>query len=373
MLHNTMPNNPTRRSGFTLLELILSLSLIVVVAGLVSQLLQLYAQDFATRGDEIRRQQLARSLLRMIAQDVRSVVVEQEYDTSVLETLLGSSSSGGGSIPADAGDSVGFGSGLASDSGSGLGSGSGSSGAGGSAAGGSGIAGGGTGSGLADGTSSTDSPTDLVTSRPLGIYGDQFSLMVDVSQVPRFDEYQGEQNNIMTGALADIPGDIKSVTYYVQSATMMGVADSMASLTRKDQTEVGSQGLIRRAIDRRLADYAEESGNLQALDQTGDVVAPEVVSLEFSYFDGAEWMFEWDGEQQGLPWLVQIMLAIQSAEKAKEFPMQPGVSASQMSLLDRQAYGIEMYELIVAIPGAQLQTSGAASADAAAGMDSVGL
>lgn len=355
-MRRTKPNRNSTRSGFTLLELILSLSLIVVVAGLVSQLLQLYGQDFATRGDEIRRQQLARSLLRMIAQDVRSVVTEQEYDTSVLETLLGASASGSAAIPAGGEEALGLGAGLASDAGSGLGGGLDS----------------GSGSGLADDTA-TDAPTDVIASRPLGIYGDQFSLLIDVSQVPRYDEYQGEQNNMMTGALADIPGDIKSVTYYVQSATTMGVTDSMSSLTMKDQTEVGSQGLIRRAIDRRLADYAEESGNMQALDQTGDVVAPEVVSLEFSYFDGTEWLFEWDGEQQGLPWLVQIMLAIQSAEKAEEFPMQPGVSASQMSMLDRQAYGIELYELVVAIPGAQLQASGAASADAAAGMESVGL
>ena len=84
----------SHRSAFSLLELMLALSLIVVVAALVSQLMQLYARDFATRGDDIRRQQLARSLLHMIADDIRAVVVEPEYDPSVLETLLGGASEG---------------------------------------------------------------------------------------------------------------------------------------------------------------------------------------------------------------------------------------------------------------------------------------
>ncbi|GAB5402280.1 MAG: prepilin-type N-terminal cleavage/methylation domain-containing protein [Aureliella sp.] len=332
----------SHRSAFSLLELMLALSLIVVVAALVSQLMQLYARDFATRGDDIRRQQLARSLLHMIADDIRAVVVEPEYDPSVLETLLGGASEGA----APAGDTGDLGGDI------GLGD--------------TGLA-----SGLDD-TAEDAAVTDVVTSRTMGIYGDQFSIMVDVSRVPRTDQYE-MQAAPMNGTLVDIPGDLKSVTYYVQAATNQGVQDSMSSFTLKDQTEAFSSGLIRRALDRRVADYAEEMGDLDRLQRTGTVVAPEVVSVEFSYFDGVEWVYEWDSEQQGLPWLVQILLAMQSASGAETAELEPGVPISQMSLTDRQMYNIDVYELTVAIPGAQLQATDSGSADAAAGLDAMGL
>lgn len=331
------------RRGFTLLELMLSLSLIVVATALVGSLMQLYSRDFATRGDDIRRQQLARSLLHMIADDIRSVVVEQEYDTSVLETLLGAGGDAAPSAELDA---------------SGLAGGSGET---------SALA-----SGLDDTTETAD-VMDVLPARAMGIYGDQYSLLLDVSQVPRIDEYEGDVTAQTMGVLADIPGDLKSVTYFVQASTSQGVADEMSSFTLKDQTEAYSSGLIRRAIDRRVADYAEEMGDLDRLERTGTVVAPEVVSVEFAYFDGVEWVYEWDSEQQGLPWLVQILLAMQTATGSQTSELQPGVPISQMGVEDRRSYGIEVYELTVAIPGAQLQATDAGSADAAAGLDSVGL
>lgn len=331
------------RRGFTLLELMLSLSLIVVATALVGSLMQLYSRDFATRGDDIRRQQLARSLLHMIADDIRSVVVEQEYDPSVLETLLGAGGDAAPSAELDA---------------SGLAGGSGET---------SALA-----SGLDDTTETAD-VMDVLPARAMGIYGDQYSLLLDVSQVPRIDEYEGDVTAQTMGVLADIPGDLKSVTYFVQASTSQGVADEMSSFTLKDQTEAYSSGLIRRAIDRRVADYAEEMGDLDRLERTGTVVAPEVVSVEFAYFDGVEWVYEWDSEQQGLPWLVQILLAMQTATGSQTSELQPGVPISQMGVEDRRSYGIEVYELTVAIPGAQLQATDAGSADAAAGLDSVGL
>ena len=79
------------RSAFTLIEVMLSLALIVLVAALVGSLMQMFSRNFATRGDDIRREQLARALLTRIADDIRAVVLPQEYDTSVLEQLLGAS------------------------------------------------------------------------------------------------------------------------------------------------------------------------------------------------------------------------------------------------------------------------------------------
>ncbi len=345
---------PSPRAGFTLLELMLSLTLIVVATALIGSLMQMYARNFASRGEDIRRMQLARAVLNMIAEDIRSVVIEQEYDGTVLEQQLGGGSGGGGS------------------------------GGGGQAAGGA-SGGGGLGSGPslaseqapADNTAaSTEGDlTETIVNRPPGIYGDQYTLIVDVSRLPRPDEYMVQQTSLLDGSLTDIPGDIKTVTYFVQAPTNQGVADDMAGFgtTADNSGLVG--GLVRRALDRGVTAYAEEMGNVTQLSRTGDLVAPEIVAIEFAYFDSelAQWVYEWDSSVQSLPWLIQISLVIQSATASEQGQLQPGTPLSSMTIADRQALGVEVYELVVAIPGANLVAADAVSADAAAGMDNMGL
>ncbi len=335
------------RSAFTLIELLLSLALIVVATALVGSLMQLFSRNFATRGDDIRREQLARALLTKIADDIRAVVLPQEYDTSVLEQLLGAS---GGASATDAAVATSSTSSLASSA------------------------------GPAD-TSSTTSPaageelsTMVTTSLPPGIYGDQYSLIVDVSRIPRPDEYIMQTATLSDHFIADVPGDMKTVTYFVQSPTNMGVEDTLAQFAAPDVSVSGqASGLVRRQLDRAVTAYAEEMGNTQRLQRTGDLLAPEVVALEFAYFDGVEWLLEWDSSTQSLPWLVEITLAMQTATASETTPFTPGISISQLPYSDRQAYGIEVYQLVVAIPGAQLHSVDATSADQAAGMESMGL
>ena len=330
-----------RQSGFTLIELLLALALIVAATALIGSLMQMFAKNFETRGQDIRRVQLARAVLNMIAEDIRGIVIEQEIDQSVLEQQLGAASGGG---DASAGGDTGTG--LASDS-------------------------------AADTSlaSGDDMLAEETTERPPGIYGDQYSLMVDVSRLPRPDEYMVQQSGMFQNTLNDVPGDIKTVTYYVQAPTQMGVEDTMSAFTQTATNASGyTGGLVRRAIDRGVAAYAEEMGNLDSLNRTGDIVAPEVVALQFAYFDGneAQWVYEWDYQQQGLPWLVQVTIAMQGASESEQVTVDPGIQLNALSLADRQAMGIEIYELSVAIPGANLVASPTGE-DAGSGMDAMGL
>ncbi len=339
--------NKNFRSAFTLLEVILSLALIVVATALIGSLMQIFARNFATRGDDIRREQLARALLSQIADDIRGVVLPQEYDTSVLEQLMGSSGGGGGGAATAPVEAT---SGLASET-----------------------------AASENSTTSATATSDVLaetvtTSLPPGIYGDQYSLIVDVSRIPRPDEYVVQQATLVDSFLTDVPGDMKTVTYYVQQPTNMGIQDSLAQFAAPtDPTTAYSAGLVRRQLDRGVTAYAEEMGDTQRLQRTGDLLAPEVVALEFAYFDGVDWLYEWDSSTQSLPWLVEITLAMQSASASAEAQLAPGISISMMSFADRQAYGVEIYQLVVAIPGAQLHAADAASADQAAGMESMGL
>jgi hypothetical protein len=231
-----------------------------------------------------------------------------------------------------------------------------------------------TGSSLASSSmTSEESVETVVTARAPGIYGDQYSLMVDVSRLPRADEYIIQQASIMDGSLTDVPGDLKTVTYYVQTETNLGVNDALQSFADPSQISGYTSGLVRRQLDRAIIAYAEETADTQRLMATGDLVAPEVIALEFSYFDGVEWLLQWDSSSQSLPWLIQISLAMQSASASEDVYLEPGTPISTMPYADRQAYGIEVYELVVAIPGAQITAGAAMSEDQAAGMDSLGL
>lgn len=345
------------RSAFTLIELMLSLALIVVATALVGSLMQMFSRNFATRGDDIRREQLARALLTRIADDIRAVVLPQEYDTSVLEQLLGASggaSASGAAAATNPTSSTSSTSSLASsasppDS-----------------------------SSAASPATGEDLSTMVTTNMPPGIHGDQYSLIVDVSRIPRPDEYIMQTATMTDHFIADVPGDMKTVTYFIQSPTNMGVDDSLAQFaaTSDSASAVSSgqaSGLVRRQLDRAVTAYAEEMGNTQRLQRTGDLLAPEVVSLEFAYFDGVDWLTEWDSSTQSLPWLVEITLAMQTATAGETTPLTAGISISQLPYADRKAYGIEVYQLVVAIPGAQLHAVDATTADQAAGMESMGL
>lgn len=357
-----------KRKAFTLIELMLALSLIVVATAMIGSLMQLYARNFATRGEDIRRMQLARSILNMIAEDLRAVVTTQEYDASVLQQQLGGGGGGGGAGGASAGGAnVG-------------GASAGGASAGGAVGGGqSAAASATTGSSTADptagdATGSTESASMTLSGvREPGLYGSQYELMLDVSRLPRVDEYIPQGGSMLESTLTDVPGDIKTVSYFVQTPTSMGVADSLNDFADQTEVVIGTSGLVRRQLDRAILAYAEEVGDTTRLQQTGVLIAPEVVSLEFAYYDGTQWLYDWDSTTQALPHLITITLAMQSASGEESAALEAGVSLSTLTFDQKQAYGIEIYELTVAIPGAQLKAVDAASADAAAGMEALGM
>ena len=360
------------RGGFTLLELILSLALTAVIAGIIGSLIQLYLTNQETGRDSVRQAQMARAILNMIAEDVRTTVRYQAFDTSGLQELLSSDSGSGAS-------------------GGGGGSGGGAPSSGGSSSGGGATGGastGGTTSGAASGSASSSAgaesastETTATATLPPGIYGSNTSIEIDVSRLPRPDEYYPKQGDTSTGAMGDMPSDVKTVAYYVQSPRSDGVQDSLGQLSQEAVVNSGvaatpNGGLVRRSVDRAVTQYAYEIGQSSQLMRTGELIASEVLAIEFQYFDGATWQTQWDGSTQGLPHVVKITIAMQRDGKAKTNPLDPGFAISSISTSMTQEYGLEVYSTNTIIPGAQLLVAPqgtTASGSADSGMSSVGL
>jgi prepilin-type N-terminal cleavage/methylation domain-containing protein len=293
--------------GFTLLELLLALALTGVVLYTVSVAVDLNMRAFHKRRSSIEQSQLARTLLRIIADDIRSAVAHYEQDLSGVEKLLKDAAEAAvddATVGLDLG-------GLDIDS---L---------------------------LEDDALNT---TDLAAGEAIpdvpGIYGNQYEIQIDVSHLPRIEEYQQLLAVDPAIALMDLPSDVKTVTYFVQDRGLMAPEESAGPAPALGVSQE-SNGLVRREMDRSVTQWALENGNVTGIQQNGDVIAPEVVGLEFGYFDGYEWRTEWDSEAEGcLPVAIQIILV-----------MKPPPSASTVEDLDILDESTLMYyRSVVRIP-----------------------
>ncbi len=350
------------RSAFTLLELILSLALTAVIAGLIGGLIQLYLVNQQTGRDSVRQAQMARAILNMIAEDVRTTVRYQQFDTSGLMQLLSTDTGSGGGGGASGGASAGGG-----GSGSGAPSGGAPSGGGGAPS--------------APAASEAAAPA-APASLPPGIYGSSTSIEIDLSRLPRPDEYYPKFGNTSMGTLGDMPSDVKTVGYYVQAPRNDGVQDSLGQLSQQaaslnsNSVSAINGGLVRRSVDRAVTQYAYEVGQSSQLSRTGELIAPEVLAIEFQYFDGSTWQVQWDGSSQGLPQVVKITIAMQRESKSKSNPLTPGIAISSINADMMREYGLEVYSTNTIIPGAQLLVAPqgtTASGSTDTGMSSVGL
>ena len=87
-------------------------------------------------------------------------------------------------------------------------------------------------------------------------------------------------------------------------------------------------------------------------------MAPEVLHLEFRYFDGTEWLDEWDTEQEGgLPVAVEIAIWIalpDERDRSQTRRAVPLTAADEES--DTPQINGRVYHLIVDLPAAEPTT-----------------
>lgn len=314
------------RTGFTLLELILALSLAVVLTVLIGQAMSFYVVQLETRDLEVRRVQLATSVMKMISDDLKATLSIAEFDDATLAAALSSAG-----LPGQESDQGGEPSSMLFDV-------------------------------EEEPLDEEDTLLDMETvdlalgttalQRP-GLIGNQYQVMFDISRPPRLEEFQTLMAPPSEG-LVDVPSDIKTVTYFVQPAGTTGVLDPLAEIatgTEPLAVQNNNGGLVRRQLDRQATLYALESGNTATLNRTGDLLAPEVLGIEFSYWDGFMWQMQWNSdEMQALPLAIQIRLTIgppgQVADRAATAPPAAATSAAAAG----DPGGVRVFQQVVRIP-----------------------
>ncbi len=302
--------NEKHRRGFTILEVVLTLSMAVVLMSLVGATMQFYATNMNVRDMDIRRVQLAASVLQMIADDLRATIYTEEFDSSVLEGFL--TGAAGQAVAGAVDPAMSEALGLDSISAS-----------------------------MLEDPAASES-LDLISStltlkRP-GIIGNQFEMQFDISRLPRLEQWQQPLND-STVVVADIPSDLKTVTYYVQPpGAVGGVSDPLQGFLPQQSETAGAVpgGLVRRELDRAANKWAVESGGIAGLLATGDLVATEVIAIEFAYFDGTIWQMFWNSDDmQSLPVAIQVKItignpaAIESGDVAAQASTESGVAGAR--------------------------------------------
>lgn len=296
----------TPRRGFTLLEVLLTLAMSVVLMMLIGSAIKFYADDLNVRNMEVREVQVAAAVLQMIEDDMRATLHGEPIDTAALATMLTSA----------AGDAASGGGG----------------GGGGGATGGEDLSSAGIESETmeTETTESADLATGAAVLQSPGLIGNQFQVQIDVSRLPRLEEYMMLMDGT-TSDVDDIPSDIKTVTYFVQNAGMIGgVADVLTQMNEQTAGATsGVGGLVRRSLDRFATANAVNNGGLATLNMTGDLLASEVVGIEFSYWDGLIWQLQWNSDEMGeLPLAIQIQLSVVDSPEAAAMLSDPVASTT---------------------------------------------
>lgn len=296
-----IPSRRGLKGGFTLVEILLSLTLLTLLLGALYGAFDIYGRLSTAGRDDVRQAQLARAILRSMQSDLQSVVF----------CPAESSAASGGGESESAADTESSESGDAAET---------------SAE-----------SGETDGQSAESSAR-------LGLTGDSETLMLYVNR-------PGGTRGVTAGE-----PEIRSVSWFLAVPNVGGIQGAVGNLAAgggvHSSRASGVMGLARLEGDRFTLDAYDAESDLESLATFAQIVADEVNYLQFAYFDGTEWTDTWDSSaSEGLPRAVEIQIGLR-----------PPQSAAALDEEDRQRLGMDeeiglSFRLVVALPAASTSSS----------------
>lgn len=285
----------TRRSGFTLLEVLLAAAIGAVLMGALYAALNMQVRFSQAGRDQIEHALLVRSLLNRIASEIRlSLAPTIPLPTSTASSSGGGASSGGASAAGGA-------SGAASTGGA------------------SGMSGSSSSTSGASGGASTTGAASSAVQFNLGVQGQSNQITLFISRLAT--DVDPTADNPVLGC------DLRRIDFWLAN----------------DGTQ--NRGLCRNEFRPITSDDALNYVPPPMPEDTNLIIAEEVRSLQFQYWDGTQWQDTWDGTApgadgvtpQGPPVAIKITLGV----------LPPGTDPNQQGTPE-----LKSYVHVVALPTA---------------------
>jgi len=161
----------------------------------------------------------------------------------------------------------------------------------------------------------------------IGLIGDAHRLLLQVSE-PVEDPYSPLSGPAI-GQSREIGKQVHRVLWFISR-------NDGASQNQTDQSKA-AKGLARLAANEFAFDPLDRRENLKDRVTPGDVLAKEVQTIRFRYFDGSQWLDQWDSvAMRRLPRAIEIVIGFSEADFAlRDFD-------------EKQHSG--SYRLVVAVP-----------------------
>jgi len=281
------------RRGFSLLEILLGLSLGVVLLTAIGAAIDQSWRLTAQGQTELQRQQVARAVLRIMERDLRSAMFvppsefSEEGQSSSSRGLQSTFTSSAGGSNSSTGSATGNASSTTTED---------------------------------DGSQSQT----VLTSR--GIRGDALSIEIDGNRAQKELAYAIPVNETLPSSRTS---DFRTVMYGIAAP---GQANDPQ----------GRGGLSRKEGDRYAISSAETAGRDASMNFSPMLLAPEIVAVEFRYFDGLQWLPAWDSVSSGsLPRAVEVQLRFAPPPPARSVWLNAAVNKST-----------ETVRLVIYIPAA---------------------
>ncbi len=288
MIRHRFSNRRPRRAAFTLLEVVLATAIGVLLMAAVYVALDMQLRHVQAGRDVVEQNLVARSLLSRMTSDISC-----HLGPTIPNQNQGNSSGGGGAAGSTGGSSSSPTPGTSSSTtGSSTGSSTSST------------------STTSSTTSSTATTSSSAINSPNGpvqfnlwVQGDNTHLALYVSRVPR-EAYLSITDPANPNA-QQVVSDLRRITYW-----LAGSGDSALGLARQEIKLATS--------DDALNAIPPNDGS----DEAAQVIAEEIKSLEFSYFDGMQWQTSWDGTTTasdgvtpiGPPMAIKITIGVAAAK-----------------------------------------------------------
>ena len=298
--------SPLRRScrAFTLIEVMIALVLCLALIAAVYLSISMYLRYSTAGRARIERNQLVRALFSQFTADINSVVFKTpDKGADSTGPALGSGGSSG---------AVGKSS-LTDASGASVGS---TSTTGGSQTGSSSSTSGGSFGGTSDFSTIGTPQSKLLTggnkvaagkASNTGIVGSSDSLTLAISRPLRDESYTAFGGGT---TIADRTSDLLAVTYLQAGSdtTALAVAVTAANSSAREM----AKGLVRVSVDGLMSQYAQSAVDSETLADEAEIIAKEIGSVQFRYYDGLEWANVWDSSVKGqLPQAIEITLTVE--------------------------------------------------------------